>query len=99
MMNYRTLGACAATALALTLAGCGGGDSPAPDAVKPPSAVQAPDPDLDKAIKLANAISARPDDSGSILAEAGMTIEQLEALLAEIAADPARSAAYASAVR
>ena len=57
---------------------------------------EAPVPEsVQKALEVAKAIKAAPDDAESILSEHGMTVQDLDALLFEIAADPAQSAAYA----
>lgn len=60
------------------------GSAPASDAVQ-------------QAAEIANAIEAAPDRANEILEAHGMTAEQFEALLYEIAQDPAKSEAYAAA--
>jgi hypothetical protein len=55
------------------------------------------DPKVERAVTLANQISAQPDAADSILAEAGMDRETFEKLLYEIARDPELSKSYAVA--
>ena len=55
------------------------------------------DPKVEKAVTLANRISASPSDADTILDEAGMDREAYEALLYEIAKDPDLSKSYAIA--
>jgi hypothetical protein len=50
------------------------------------------------AAALAREIQADPDAAAEILAARGMTEEEFESLLYEIAADPAASEAYAGAM-
>ncbi len=71
----------------------------APAKAEPPAeAPPALPPKVAKAVELAKAISARPEDADAILARAGLDRAGLEALMAEIAADPALSAAYEAAL-
>jgi hypothetical protein len=49
------------------------------------------------AVTLAEAITAKPDQAEQILGAHGMTSDQLEDLMADIAADPNMSDAYAAA--
>ena len=72
-------------ALAFTLA-CGGGGGPSTD-------------DAAKAGAVAKRIAADPAAAAPALAEAGWTEAEYKALLFEIAADPALSAAYTQAMR
>ncbi len=67
-------------------------------AAPPPEAAPALPPKVAKAVELSKAISARPEDADAILARAGLDRAGLEALMAEIAADPALSAAYEAAL-
>lgn len=74
-----------------------------PEAVEPaePAEPEAPamDEGVAKAVELAKAIQAAPDNVDAILSEHGTTAAELEALLYEIAADPKRSAAYAAGLK
>lgn len=65
--------------LSLTLA-CGG--------------ASAPGGKVDKAITIAKELRAQPDDAEKILERHGMTAEQWEALMYDIAGDPALAAEY-----
>ncbi len=93
----------------LALAGCGGGEeAPAPAEPAPanePAQEPAAEPTGDEAsaddasadaamISLATAIRANPADASKLLAEAGMTLEQFESALFEIAKDPVRALAF-----
>ena len=49
---------------------------------------------VDQAITVARELRAKPDDAEKILAEHKMTAEQWEALMFEIADDPALAAQY-----
>lgn len=53
---------------------------------------------VDRAATIAKAIRANPDNAEQILRQNGMTEEQYEALMYEIAADPAMSAQYSATV-
>ncbi len=55
------------------------------------------DPKVEKAVTIANQISAEPDKADTILADAGMDREGFEQLLYEIARDPELSKSYAVA--
>ena len=82
----------------LLLTACSGEPAPTPhvEPHAPDVEAEAAVPEnVQKAIEIASAIRATPDDAEAVLAEHGMTAEDLEALLFEIAADPAQSAAYA----
>jgi hypothetical protein len=82
---YRALlGALLGLGLTLTSA-CGGGGPSVADAAK--------------AGAVAKRIAADPAAAAPALAEAGLTEAELNALLFEIAADPALSKAYADAMR
>jgi hypothetical protein len=54
----------------------------------------APGSKVDQAIAVAKELRARPDDAEKILADHKMTAEQWEALMFEIAEDPALAAQY-----
>lgn len=54
--------------------------------------------DSNKAVTIAKEIKASPDDAEAILKKHGMTEEQFEALMFEIAEDPKRAEAFASKV-
>jgi hypothetical protein len=54
-----------------------------------------PDGKVTLALALAADITASPDDAGKILADHGMTSDQLEDLMTDIAADADMSEAYA----
>ncbi len=88
--------------LGLSLTGCGGSSpAPAPDPADEPAAdsdgeaaaaqTDAPTSDEDPVAKLAAALRANPEDAPRLLAEAGMTLEQFEAAMFEMAKDPSRS--------
>ena len=96
-------------AAVLALAGCGGGEEAPAPAEPAPAAEPAPEPaaasSADEAsaadgsadaavISLATAIRANPADASKLLAEAGMTLEQFESALFEIAKDPTRTLAF-----
>jgi hypothetical protein len=51
-----------------------------------------------RAAEIAREIRERPDDTEAILEEHEMTIEELEALMYEIAADPEKSQRYQEAL-
>jgi len=86
-------------AAGLSLAGCGSDGSPAsggaeaaaPDRVATTPAASSK---VEKAASVARAIEASPDNSAEILRQNGMTVEQFEDLMYEIAADPKMSAEY-----
>ncbi len=71
--------------LALVVAACGGG---APDTTT-----------ATRAGELARQIRANPAGGPALIAAAGWTVAEYEALLYEVAADPAASAAYEAAYR
>lgn len=54
---------------------------------------------VQKAVTVGKAIQAAPEDAASILSDNGMTAEEFEALLYEIAEDPALASAYAAGMR
>ncbi|MCA9692908.1 MAG: hypothetical protein KC636_25140 [Myxococcales bacterium] len=55
---------------------------------------EAVDPQVSKAVEIAQAIGAAPEDADAILEKFGTDRAQFEALLKEIARDPAKSDAY-----
>lgn len=87
--------------LGLAALGCAGGSTPesetaASETMNETGAAPASDA-VQQAAEIANAIEAAPDRANEILEAHGMTAEQFEALLYEIAQDPAKSEAYAAA--
>jgi hypothetical protein len=87
---------------ALALAGCssgdgaakGSGDAPANRATAPAQQTK-----VDRAATIARAIQANPDNADEVLRQNGMSEQQFDDLLYEIAADPAMSAEYNAKVR
>lgn len=79
---------------ALLLAACGG--SPETSPASGGSAPAVPEKAA-KAAALAKELEANPDDADAILKSHGMTQQQFEDLMFEIAADEALSEAYARA--
>lgn len=69
--------------------------TPQAETVQPTEAKR--DPRVEKAIALRAAVSASPGQADEVLAKHGETRATLDALLYEIAEDPALSAEYASA--
>ncbi|MCB9758484.1 MAG: hypothetical protein H6739_01460 [Alphaproteobacteria bacterium] len=74
--------------------------SPPPEPAPPPEPVAEPappatDPRVEQAVRLARAIDAAPENAAALLADAGLTLEQLDALMYEIAEDPQLSRQYA----
>lgn len=53
---------------------------------------------VDRAVAIAQAVEAEPEQAEAILAQHGLTEDELGALLFDIAADPEQSAAYAEAL-
>ena len=74
-------------------------DKKADETPKADEAPPAPslDPKVEKAVTVANDISANPDDADAILTEAGLDRESFDKLLYEIARDPELSKSYAIA--
>lgn len=68
----------------------------APVVVAPPPAPAVPE-QVQKAVKIANAIEKDPSRIEAILTENGVTREQFEGMLYDIAADPALASSYAAA--
>ncbi|MCO4768429.1 MAG: hypothetical protein KDA24_00255 [Deltaproteobacteria bacterium] len=104
----RTLTTLLAASL-LALAGCGGSEpasDPAPEpAAEAPVADEAPANNApaaegaDALISLAAALRANPGDADKLLSEAGMTLEQFEAAMFELAKDPAKASAFTAALQ
>jgi hypothetical protein len=74
---------------ALVLVGCGGSGKQSTPSGAPVS------PKVAEAAALAKELEANPDDADAILKRHGMTRQQLEDLMYEIAADDEMSQAYA----
>lgn len=72
-----------AVGLALTLSACDKKD--------------AADPEVAKAAELAKKIEADPDSAEKVLEEASMSVEDFEALMMDIAADPKKTEAFEAA--
>ncbi len=89
---------------ALIVAGCASQSSPEQGSAtegRPPAApaMTAQQTKVDKAALIAAAIQANPDNADQIFRQNGMTEQQFENLLYEIAADPEMSAAYNAKLR
>ena len=85
----------------LALTACGGGetteapaDAPAADAAPAPLPAK-----VQEAVTVAKAIRAKPDDTAAALADNGTTAAAFDALMYEIAADPALSKAFEDAMK
>jgi len=105
LMTMMVLGA------ALMLGACDSDKAPAAKDDKQPAAkandpgaedrasVAAPslDPKVERAVTLANMISAKPENADAILEDAGLDREAFERMLYEIARDPELSKSYAVA--
>ena len=76
---------------------CSSGETAADGDTTPIAATPATSDRARTAASLANAIAANPSAADSILKAGGHTRESFEALMYEIAADSAMSAAYAAA--
>ncbi|MCA9312481.1 MAG: hypothetical protein H6737_18160 [Alphaproteobacteria bacterium] len=74
--------------------GCMGGDTKVTEAPKPAPASDTPE---QKAAKVAKAIAADASKADEALKEAGMSAEDFEALMYDIAKDPKRTEAYLEA--
>ena len=86
-------------ALALALAACGGDDAPDRAASAPDSiAIDTSMALVTRAAAVTLGVEELPAAAESILAAAGLTIEQYEALMYRISADPELSSLYESAV-
>ena len=86
---------------ALLVAGCRGGGEEAKqqDTAFPVTQQAAPTPDVQLAATVARAIDAAPASADSILSANGLTRDGLDSLMYAIAADSAKTAAYAAARR
>lgn len=79
---------------------CGGGDAKTGDKAdkadkSDKGAAAAPlDPKVAKAVEVADAIAKNPDDADAILEKHGLDREKLDAMMFEIAKDPALAEAY-----
>ena len=75
------------------------GEAAKTDAKDAPAVEEAPslDPKVEKAVTLANQISASPGEADTILSDAGLDREAFEQMLYEIAKDPELSQSYAVA--
>lgn len=81
----------ATVALLLTAACARGGDDGAADSTATPAAPQS---EAQRAAAIANAITAAPAKTDSILAANGLTAESLQEMMFRIARDSAASAEY-----
>src|SRR5690606_335891 len=96
-----------ALALSLILAGCGRSDDSAPAGGAPPAA-QAPPSDpvvvdstmalVARAAAVSLGVREAPGRADSVLEASGLTVEEFEALMYRIAADPGMSLLYEGAV-
>lgn len=77
----------------ILLAACSSEQPPPPEA-PPQVAEPAVDPRVAKAAALAKAVDTNPDGAAAALEANGMTQADLDALMYEIAADPALTLAY-----
>lgn len=77
------------------LVACG---DPEPVVTAAPPAATALPPQVARAVELAQAVRAQPTDTEAALASKRATAAELDALLYEIAADPALTEAYTAAV-
>jgi hypothetical protein len=86
---------------ALLVAGCRGEGEEAKqqDTVTPVTQQAALTPDVQLAVTVARAIDAAPASADSILSANGLTRDGLDSLMYAIAADSAKTAAYAAARR
>jgi hypothetical protein len=86
--------------IALGIAGCTAAPSEESSSTEPAAGTESAAPladDVQKAVTIANEIDASPDRAAEILAAHGMTQDEFQALMYEIAQDPAKSEAYAQA--
>lgn len=81
-------------ATALLLASCGGGGEDQPAAESAPAAAAAPQSEAARAATIANALTANPSKTDSILAAHGVTAAQLEEMMLRIARDSVASDEY-----
>lgn len=98
----RTLLIGAAALAAMVLIACGGGEGESSyDTGSETASVEtasALDPIVEKAVKIGRAVEAEPNRADEILAEHGMTADELEELMIQIAADPEMSSQYDEAM-
>ena len=89
-----------ASMLVLALTACGGAEAPpAPTPAEPaPAAAEAAPSKAEQAAAVAKEIRANPDGATAVLEKHGMTTAAYEALLFEVAADPALSEQYLAAL-
>jgi hypothetical protein len=78
---------------AMSFAACDCGDSE-----EDPASAAAEEDDALRAAAIAREIRAAPDDTEAILERHGLTIEEFEALMYDIAADPEASQRYETAL-
>ena len=87
-----------AAAASLGLAACssnsGSSSASTPAASGTPAVSSGQTTKVEKAATVARAIRANPDNADQVLRQNGMTEEQYESLMYEIAADPAMSAEF-----
>ena len=84
-------------------AGCGSEPTAPPPEPEPvvepaPAAAQA-ESEIEKLARIAAAIKADPSGADAALSDAGMTAEEFEAAMFALAKDPAKTAAFADAMR
>lgn len=84
-------------ALLIALAACARTDDAATDSAGAMTAATTSDDRGARAAAISNAIAANPAKADSILTANGMTREQFDRMLYDVAADSAQSAAYAAA--
>ena len=89
MTRLRTIGA--ATLLALAFAACYGEKASNETAAAAPAAEN----DAQRAARIANALTAAPDKTDSILSATGLNADQLEQLMYKVARDSTMSDEYA----
>ena len=83
--------------LAGTLVACGGDKAAAEGGQEAAAEAANTDPTVTKAAELAKKIDAEPGKAEAILEEAGMSVEDFEALMLDISSDPAKTEAFAKA--
>jgi len=92
------IGAAAALGLAACSSNSGSGTGSGASATPSQNASAGQTTKVDRAAAIARAIRANPDNADDILRQNGMTEQQYESLMYEIAADPAMSAEYSAKV-
>ena len=101
-MNYRLLFPVALLVLAACSKAERAEDAMADSAAMAPAAgpaAMAPDAEVEKAAAVYRGVQANPAAAESVLTAHGLTQAGFDSLMFEIAADSARAAAYASAIR